>query len=200
MLPRTSERILFLVFILIYSMERIWETFFTTKERRRTSLHGDWPLVLVTISYEMMCFSMIFEFFTRVGSINSQTLIVGFIFFIVGALLRYSGIKALGRQWSIHAVGAVKIGRKRLLRLGAYKYIRHPVYLGVMLEELGMPLLFSCYYTSLFSVIVCWPLVIVRAVEEERSALRKFGSKYLQYKSEVNMFFPFKHFRCKFPR
>lgn len=191
--PHTLPNILFLLFILAYSFLRVWETFYTSKERKKETLHGDWPLVLVTLSYQAMCFLMIAEFFTRPGGIHPLPSSAGLALFLGGYFLRYSGMKALGSQWSIHAVGAVKIKRVRLIRLGAYRYIRHPVYLGVMLEELGMPLMFSAIYASLFALALCWPLVFVRAREEEKSSLRKLGEAYLRYKSEVSMFLPVKY-------
>ena len=190
--PQQKWRWFFLTFILFHSFERIWETFFTSHERKVHEFHVDWPLAFVTASYICLCFVVIFEFFLFNKTPKIAVLLMGCIVYLSAFRLRWWGMKSLGSQWSIHAVGAIKLKRFKLLKIGAYKYMRHPVYLGIMLEEIGMPLMWNAFVALAFSVLICLPLVVIRAVMEERSSLRKFGSSFLAYKQEVDMFLPLK--------
>lgn len=188
-------RWIFTCFIILHSLERVWETFFTTRERRVRQFHGDWTLALVTSSYILLCFIFIFEYFIFEKHASFEITFIGVLLYFISFRIRWWGMKSLGSQWSIHAVGAVKLKRYRLLHIGAYRYIRHPVYLAIMVEECSLPLIPNSFGALGFALIVCIPLVIVRAIYEERSSLRKFGNKYLDYKKQVGMFFPTQLFR-----
>jgi protein-S-isoprenylcysteine O-methyltransferase Ste14 len=190
--PGKSYRWIFVIFILFHSFERVWETFYTSRERKPHEFHGDWTLATVTATYIGLCFFVIFEFFFANRSINMILTAVGCIFYVSAFRMRWWGMASLGTQWSIHAVGAIKLKRYRLLNIGAYKYVRHPVYLGIILEELGLPLIANAWVAFFYSIIICIPLVFVRAMVEEKSSQRKFGQKYLDYKKRVSMLLPLK--------
>ncbi len=187
---QTLEGALFAILISLMIIERAWETFKTTKEHRREEFHGDWTLALVTGTYLILFFSLITEFYVRVENLNSYLTILGFLILAASFRLRFWGMAALGKQWAVHAVGAQKIKKVRVIKIGPYKYIRHPIYLGIVLEELGYPLIANAYYALIFAILVCAPLVIVRAWTEERASLRRFGDKYAEYKRGVGMLFP----------
>ncbi len=186
---------IFTCFIIFHSFERVWETFFTSKERKARQFHGDWTLALVTLTYIILCLLIIFEFFISNKPVSSTVTFVGVFIYLIAFRIRWWGMKSLGSQWSIHAVGAIKLKHYRLLRLGAYRYIRHPVYFAIMLEELSLPLISNAFFSLSFAIAVCIPLVIIRAIFEEKSSIRKFGKTYLDYKNEVGMFFPIQLFR-----
>lgn len=181
---------LFFLFVTMLIIERAWETFKTSQERKREEMHGDWTLVAVTGSYLILFFLFITEFYLRVKSINLLISIIGVLLLGISFRLRFWGMSALGKQWAVHAVGAQKIRRVRLLKVGPYKYIRHPIYLGIMIEELSFPVIANVLSSFLFALIVCLPLVVIRAFMEEKTSLRRFGEKYRDFQKKVGMFFP----------
>lgn len=69
-------------------------------------------------------------------------------------------------------------GAERLVVGGVYKYIRHPIYIGLVLNLLG--LLAACGSTVgvVYVFVVVIPLNLVRARLEERALLRQFGESY----------------------
>ena len=81
------------------------------------------------------------------------------------------------------------------MKIGPYKHIRHPIYLGIIFEELAYPLIACAYYSLIFAVFVCVPLVVIRAWTEEKYSLRRFGKKYSDYRQEVGMLFPTQFFK-----
>jgi len=180
----------FASFISLAIIERAWETFKTSKERRREEFHGDWTLLVVSFSYLALFVFTITEFYLCDRSFNVYTLIAGSLLLLVSVRMRFWGMAALGKQWAVHAVGVQKISNVRLIKVGPYKYIRHPIYLGILLEEIAFPLIANSPYSFLFAVFVCIPLVIVRATVEEKTSVRRFGEGYLAFKKEVGMFLP----------
>ncbi len=68
----------------------------------------------------------------------------GLAVFVLGDLLRLSCIVALGPAWNARA--AVDPGL-RVVSSGPYRWIRHPNYLGVLLELVGLPLAGGAWWT-----------------------------------------------------
>jgi protein-S-isoprenylcysteine O-methyltransferase Ste14 len=72
---------------------------------------------------------------------------------------------------------------------GVYSRIRHPVYLAVMLINLGLSLLFANYLMLILSILLvpAWYMVSKR---EEKLLIEKFGERYLEYLKQTPMFVP----------
>lgn len=190
---RDWGHIIFLIFMLCHSFERVWETFYTTKERRVNELHGDWTLAVVTLAYLVLCFLTIAETFIFVKRFRVCITILGLCLYVLAFLLRWWGMKALGKQWAIHAVGAQKIKKVRLIKIGPFKYVRHPIYLAIIIEVISIPTIANTPWCMLFAISINVPLQIVRLVLEEKSSIRRFGDKYLQYQQEVSQLLPIKY-------
>ncbi len=190
----TTEGGLFALLISVMIVERAWETFKTSKERHKEELHGDWTLAVVTGTYLILFFFLITEFYVMKSGLNFYVTAIGLILLGLSFRMRFWGMAALGKQWAVHAVGVKKIRKVRLVQLGPYKYVRHPIYLGIILEELSYPLIANAYYALAFALLVCIPLVVIRAGTEEKTSVRRFGDKYLTYKQKVGMLLPLKIF------
>lgn len=194
---RTFSGVLFALFISVMIVERAWETFKTSKERHRDEFHGDWTLALVTFTYLLLFFFLITEFYLYDRKLNLYMCTVGLVLLIGSFRMRFWGMAALGKQWAIHALGVQKIKKVRLIKIGPYKYIRHPIYLGIILEEFAYPLIANAYYSVIFTVLICAPLVIIRAWSEEKFSMRRFGERFLSYRKEVGMLFPWQLLKGK---
>lgn len=194
---KTFSGMIFAVFISVMIVERAWETFKTSKEQRREEFHGDWTLAIVSFTYLLLFVFSISEFYLIGRKFNFYTTTLGSAFLVASFRMRFWGMAALGSQWAIHAVGAQKIRNVRLIKIGPYKYVRHPIYSGIVLEELAYPLISNAYFSLAFAVFVCVPMVILRAWIEEKTSLRRFGEKYLDYRKEVGMLFPSQLFKSK---
>lgn len=194
---RSWGHILFLLFMLFHAFERVWETFYTTKEKHADEIHGDWTLAVVTFAYLLLCFLTIGETYTKVNNYNVAVTGFGLALYGISFRLRWWGMKSLGQQWAIHAVGAQKISRVRLIRIGAFKYIRHPIYLSIMIEVVSIPMVGNAFWGILFAVCINVPLQLLRLILEEKSSSRRFGDDYENYKKEVSMLFPIKFLKKK---
>jgi protein-S-isoprenylcysteine O-methyltransferase Ste14 len=103
--------------------------------------------------------------------------LVGFVFLPAGLGLRALATRTLGRYFSPD----VRIlPEHKLIRVGIYKHVRHPIYLGTLLAFFSVPLLFHSLSGFLVMTLKI-PLTIYRIKTEERALLEKFGDEYREY-------------------
>jgi methyltransferase len=91
------------------------------------------------------------------------------VLFAAGQTLRYLAISALGRRWT---VSIVTVPGERVVTRGVYRYLRHPNYLGVVLEIAALPLIHGAWVTALlFSAANAGVLAMrIRAEEQALAA------------------------------
>ncbi|OGL14002.1 MAG: hypothetical protein A3F92_12170 [Candidatus Rokubacteria bacterium RIFCSPLOWO2_12_FULL_71_22] len=78
----------------------------------------------------------------------------------------------------------------RLVSVGAYRYIRHPLYGSLVLLGLGALLKRASLVTGGLALVTLWAL-IATARAEERENLARFGDAYAAYMKDTRMFVPF---------
>lgn len=80
---------------------------------------------------------------------------------------------------------AVMPGADRLVIRGVYKYLRHPIYIGIIFTILGLTVASGSVFGLTFLIVIVIPLNIARAHFEEKALLKKFGKEYEVYKSKT---------------
>lgn len=91
----------------------------------------------------------------------------GLALFLAGQALRYGSMAALGGRWNTRVY---VLPGAPLVASGPYRWLRHPIYLGVALELAGFPLLFGLWGT-LLALSVLHPLALARRIRLEERAL-----------------------------
>ena len=76
-------------------------------------------------------------------------------------------------------------GGDRLVTQGVYRYLRHPVYLGIDMTLLGLFLAVGSTMGMVYFFVVVLPLNIIRSRFEEKALLRKFGDQYEIYRQHT---------------
>jgi methyltransferase len=84
-------------------------------------------------------------------------------------VLRFTSMRALGTLWN--ARGAVADGQP-IVRSGPYRWLRHPNYLGVLLEGVALPLAGGAWRSLLLVNLLLIPVTVRRARAEERLLAR----------------------------
>ena len=82
---------------------------------------------------------------------------------------------------------AVLPGTDRLVTRGIYRYMRHPIYVGIVLTLSGLFLACGSKICLMYVFTVVIPLNILRARAEERILQKQLGDAYQQYRA--NTFF-----------
>ncbi len=78
----------------------------------------------------------------------------------------------------------------QLIQHGIYRFIRHPIYLGVILVFFGIAVYASSLYGLLaFSALI--PVFLNRIRMEERFLTEEFGDAYRTYKEATSKLIPF---------
>lgn len=97
-------------------------------------------------------------------------------FFLVGQLLRYAAMRALGWRWNVKILTLP--GRAPVSR-GIFRYLRHPNYLGVILEIASLPLIHGAWISALVFSAANGALLArrIRAEEAALDASGDYGAK-----------------------
>ena len=93
----------------------------------------------------------------------------------------------LGRNWSADV--ALKEGHE-LVTSGPYRFVRHPIYTGLLLMALGYAV-WRGRYSGFWGLLVLTVLFWIKARSEESLMIETFGDAYLQYKKRVKAIIPF---------
>jgi protein-S-isoprenylcysteine O-methyltransferase Ste14 len=92
----------------------------------------------------------------------------------------------LGENWS--ATVTLKEGHE-LISSGPYRYIRHPIYSGMLLAFVGTALALG-EYRALISVCIVLVAFYTKAKKEERFLTQEFGEKFREHSRRTGMFLP----------
>ena len=118
---------------------------------------------------------------------------LSFIQIISWILLLASIIIAIQGFYLLHEIGRPKQGIEDttiLVKIGIYKYIRHPLYGSLILIALGA-LLKDINLLSLILAILATIFSIATAMVEEKENLQRFGDEYVHYMNSTKRFIPF---------
>ncbi len=76
----------------------------------------------------------------------------------------------------------------KIVRTGAYRWVRHPLYAALIYWCVGNFLFFkSPFFLILFALI---PVAYLEAKREEKLLMEAFGEEYKKYRNVTGMFFP----------
>jgi protein-S-isoprenylcysteine O-methyltransferase Ste14 len=111
---------------------------------------------------------------------------LGVVLFAAGGALRIWPVFLLGRRFS--GLVAIQPGHT-LVTSGVYGVIRHPSYLGLLVNSLGWGLAFRSGAGVLLTVLLIPPL-LARIRAEERLLRTQFGAEYDAYSARTSRLIP----------
>jgi len=117
---------------------------------------------------------------------HSNAVWFGVVLAAVGAALAIWARWNLGRNWSDKVV--LKVDHE-LVRSGPYRYLRHPIYTGVLLAIAGTALTIG-EWRGVAALILLGTNYCVKAVKEEKILAANFGEAFAEYKRETGFFLP----------
>ena len=92
------------------------------------------------------------------------------LIFLAAQVLRYGAMASLGIYWNTKILVAPN---HPIIRKGPYKLLRHPNYIAVVMELAVIPLMFSCYITSVVFTLLN-AIMMSRRMRIETAALSHF--------------------------
>jgi protein-S-isoprenylcysteine O-methyltransferase len=111
---------------------------------------------------------------------------LGIILVVLGFILSIESQKALGVNW----LGTVGIrSHHRLVSRGPYRFVRHPMYTGITISQIGIGL-FSMNLWMIFACFFFTLSFMVRVPKEEQLLSEYFKEEFVLYQEETGMFIP----------
>jgi len=111
---------------------------------------------------------------------------IGVVLFAAGGALRIWPVFVLGQRFS--GLVAIQPGH-RLVTNGVYGSIRHPSYLGLLINSLGWSLAFRSGVGVLLTLLLISPL-LARIDAEENLLHAEFGDEYKDYCAHTSRLIP----------
>ena len=112
---------------------------------------------------------------------------LGLAFTVAGTAIAIWARFYLGGNWSGRVT--IKEGHE-LVRSGPYRFVRHPIYTGMLLALAGVAVGIGEVH-ALVGVAVMAAAFRVKSRLEEKFMLEQFGEKYEHYQKEVKALIPF---------
>lgn len=113
--------------------------------------------------------------------------VAGLALILIGFAIAFVAIATLGMSYSSTLV--IRKGH-RLVTHGIYRFVRHPIYLGVLTVCIGIPV-HTASPIGVVTMAVLLPIFINRIRLEERLLSEEFGEAYESYRGSTNRLIPF---------
>lgn len=111
----------------------------------------------------------------------------GVVLVVLGLLFAIWARNVLGRNWS----GTVTLKENHeLIRSGPYRYVRHPIYTGLLLAFAGSAIARG-EWRGLVALAIAFLALWRKLRLEEAWMVETFGEAYVRYRAEVRALIPF---------
>ena len=111
---------------------------------------------------------------------------IGIALWVLGLAFAIWARVYIGRNWGMPMTERVD---PELVTTGPYRYVRHPIYSGVILALVGTGLAVGLYW--LIAAVAVSVYFVYSATVEEHTLAREFPSTYPAYKRSTKMLIPF---------
>ena len=109
--------------------------------------------------------------------------------FLIISVLQFDISEFIGVSQIIKFFKKSKKNNQKLNSSFLYKYIRHPMYLGIILVYISSHTIFTqLFFINLISLIV---YIEIGSYYEEKTLVEKFGENYSKYQNSTYKYFPF---------
>lgn len=184
-------------FIALFQYKRIWKPLDKKYNPIDTVLqkysYNLFEILIWGIAKYLTIFLFLFQIFIPLFSItnNFQFVLllkfIGYTLILSGFIISLLSIKALGNNWT----GCLRFRIKKnqqLITTCIYKYIRHPIYLVIIIESLGYELVTNSWLLIptfiISSLLINWQIK-----REEKLLLDYFQDQYRHYQSKTGSLF-----------
>ena len=123
----------------------------------------------------------------RILPATAATYFTGVAVLILGLAFAIWARRVIGRNWS----GIVTVKQDHeLVRTGPYRWVRHPIYTGLLLAFVGTAIARG-EWRGVLAVLIVFVALWRKLRLEERWMIETFGDAYLRYRAEVRALIPF---------
>ena len=163
-----------------------WIYWLASAATSKASVRGGWRTRLTGVS--VIAVIVIADAF-RGGGLAVHSLIlgaIGAVLFVCGIALAVWARLHLGRNWGMPMTQRAE---PELITSGPYRFVRHPIYSGLLTAMLGTVLVNNLLGLIVVAVLVAYFYYCGRV--EERNLAATFPAAYPEYRSRTKMLIPF---------
>jgi protein-S-isoprenylcysteine O-methyltransferase Ste14 len=113
-------------------------------------------------------------------------IILGIIVFALGLTVFAWAVAYL----RLESLGVIEPVSERLLEVGPYQYVRHPIYLGVIVALVGLAIALGSIWGVVATLVLFVPISIYRARLEEVAIAKRFGERWPNYVQDTYFLVP----------
>lgn len=161
---------LFTLLICLLALQRLWELNKSQTHVKRLLQqggreHGAEHFPFMALLHGCWLVAMVVEVFVFDRQFNPVLASFALVLFVSGQILRILAMRALGGRWTARIITVPGLPP---VTHALFRYVRHPNYIGVVLEIASAPLIHSAYLSSIiFSLLNLWLLKVRIAAEEK---------------------------------
>lgn len=161
----------FLLLVVAVAAQRLCELFYSRRNERRLLARGGREYApeqmrWMTLLHSTWLVAMPLEVLLLERTANVMIASVALVAFLCGQALRYAAFAGLGDRWCVRVI---TVPREPVRVRGIYRFMRHPNYLGVVLEIAALPLLHGAWLTALVASALNGVLLAFRIAAEQRA-------------------------------
>ena len=134
-----------------------------------------------------LCLGIIIGEFIKLRPATNVYSYIGVAMILIGGLIRIYARKELDRFFSFEVI--VQKDHK-LIKKGLYKYVRHPMYLGMLFIFFGLAISLYSFYGVLALIVFYIPALLYRISAEEGILIKEFDKEYLDYMDKTKKIIP----------
>lgn len=159
-----------------------------TKQPWWKGAKGEWYVVVQILLFGLVAFGPVAlpGWPAWSGTWRTFTIVLGLVLGGIGSLLAFGGLFSLGSN--LTAVPHPKEDA-HMVAHGAYRFVRHPIYSGIILGSLGLGLLRGGWLSLLYALIL-FIFFDIKSRREEAWLREKYGD-YAEYQQRVRKLIPF---------
>ena len=148
--------------------------FFTlTRLSRIQAVDGAWPRAAAFIGSFLPVLIVLFP----ERSLPLALLVLSLAFIILGDIFAIYGVVSLGTSFSVIPES------RAIVTDGAYRFVRHPMYLFEYITAIGAFMQYASPYSALLLVVYLW--FQIKRINNEEALLEKTFPEYVAYKAKT---------------
>jgi protein-S-isoprenylcysteine O-methyltransferase Ste14 len=139
------------------------------------------------IALQGIGFALIWQIRWR-APIGPMRLMISSVFFVLAITLSWTSARTLGRQWRFDAGLNAD---HQLIRDGAYRYVRHPIYASILCLQLATGALLTPLWLLAAGLVFGVIGTEIRVRVEDGLLAARFGTEFHTYRQSVPAYIPF---------
>lgn len=185
-----TARIAFTGLVVVVALQRLWEVQKSARHERALLAaggreHAPEQMPWMRALHAGWLASMLLEVWLLDRAAPAWVALPALLVFAIGQALRLAAMHALGPRWTVKIF---TVPGETAVSSGIYRHLRHPNYVGVVLELAALPLADGAWLTAIFASFANAALLRSRIRAEERAL--QDDSSYREVHGERPRFLP----------